>query len=109
MTRLALTLAVWMSLVCVATASLEPRKQSLSPRADVWEPQTVRTVAKVSSQPSPARASRAQFQVTDQTEVLLDGKPCRYAEVPATAVIIKMEVAEDKTTVLKVYFRSRKR
>jgi hypothetical protein len=101
MTRLALALAVWMSLAGVATASLESRKQSLSRREDAWAALTV--------PPSAVRASQPQFQVTEQTEVLLDGKPCRYAEVPATAVIIKMEVAEDKKTVLKVHFRSRKR
>jgi hypothetical protein len=107
MARLALALAVWMSLVGVAAASLEPRKESLSPRADVWQPQAA-TLPAGPKQP-PKQGSNPQFQVTEQTEVLLDGKPCQYAEVPASAVIIKMEVAEDKTTVLKVHFRTRKR
>jgi hypothetical protein len=54
--------------------------------------------------PSP----KDQYQITDQTEVILDGRSCRYAEVPAGAGIIKMEVAGDGTTVLKIHFRSRR-
>jgi hypothetical protein len=56
------------------------------------------------SAPSP----RDQFQITDQTEVTLDGRPCRYADVPRGAGIVKMEVGTDGTTVLKIQFRSRR-
>jgi hypothetical protein len=104
MTRLTLALAVWISLVGVAAASLAPLKQS---REEIWQARAADLLAKA-AKPSGALVSRQPFQVTEQTEVLLDGRPCRYAEVPSTAVIIKMEVAEDKTTVLKVHFRTRK-
>jgi hypothetical protein len=45
--------------------------------------------------------------VTDRTEILLDGKPCKYEAIPATASIVRMEVAADKKTVLKIHFRRR--
>jgi hypothetical protein len=45
------------------------------------------------------------FFVTEETEVLLNGKPCSYAQIPAHASIVFMEVGADKKTVLKVHFR----
>jgi hypothetical protein len=104
MARLALTLAIWLSVACMATASLEPRKETLSPPERIWNAQAARFAAR----PAPTAAGRPRFQITEQTEVLLDGKPCKYAEIPPDAVIIKMEVAEDKKTVLKIHFRSRR-
>jgi hypothetical protein len=52
--------------------------------------------------------SRSEFVMTDQTEVLLNGKPCKYAEVPGHASIVRMELAADNKTVLKVHFRTGK-
>jgi hypothetical protein len=52
--------------------------------------------------------AKAEFVLTNQTEVLLNGKPCKYEQVPGGASIILMEVAEDNKTVLKVYFRTQK-
>jgi hypothetical protein len=49
-----------------------------------------------------------EFVVTEQTEILLDGKPCKYQDVARDARIVRMEVAEDKKTVLKIHFRTRK-
>jgi hypothetical protein len=46
--------------------------------------------------------------VTAETEILLDGQSCKYAEIPSQAGIVRMEVAADKKTVLKIHFRSRK-
>jgi hypothetical protein len=49
-----------------------------------------------------------EFVITEQTEVLLDGKPCKYQDVFGNARIVRMEVAEDKKTVLKIHFRTAK-
>ena len=49
-----------------------------------------------------------EFQVTEQTEVLLDGKACRYQDVPQQATILRMEVAPDRKTVLRIHFRTGK-
>jgi hypothetical protein len=54
------------------------------------------------------RGPTGPFLLTDQTEVLLDGRPCRYQDVPAGASIVGMDVAADKRTVLKVHFRTKK-
>src|SRR5437763_785212 len=39
------------------------------------------------------------FQITDETEVLLDGRPCPYRDVPANAGILSLEVGPDNRTV----------
>ena len=51
-------------------------------------------------------ATASEFVVTEQTEVLLDGKACRYADVPARATVLRMEVAPDGKTVLRIQFRT---
>jgi hypothetical protein len=104
--RLTLMLAVWMSLVSVASASLAPRRE---PRLGLDSVAT--TLSKrlaTPTQPAAAQAPPTDFVLTHETEVLLDGKPCRYEEVPAHARIVRMEVAADRKTVLKVHFRSGK-
>jgi hypothetical protein len=40
--------------------------------------------------------------------VQLDGRPCKYADVPSDAVVVLVELAADGKTVLKAHFRSRK-
>jgi hypothetical protein len=46
--------------------------------------------------------------ITDETEVLLDGRPCRYEEVPRGAVITLLVIAADRQTIRVIHFRSRK-
>jgi hypothetical protein len=55
-----------------------------------------------------AAAAKSEFQVTDQTEICLDGKPCKYAQVPCHASIVRMEVAADTKTVLRIEFQTGK-
>jgi hypothetical protein len=107
MTRLTLVLAIWMSFVSVVSASLTPRKEpspfgqeGLQAPASKLSAEALELVA--------GRKTTPEFVVTDQTEVLLDGQLCRYAEVPAHATIVSIEVAADKKTVLKIHFRTRK-
>src|SRR5262249_8193341 len=107
MTRLMLTLAAWMGLVSVGWASLTPPKKlppfgkevSQRPASKLWA-QALERVA--------AREAESEFVVTHRTEVFLNGKPCKYEEVPSHASIMRMEVAADQKTVLKIHFRTRK-
>lgn len=57
----------------------------------------------------PQRPGRqADLEVNEQTEVLLDGKRCWLQDVPASAEIVELDVAEDGRTVRRIHFRSRK-
>jgi hypothetical protein len=107
MTRLTLTLAAWISLVSGVSASLTPRKDSppfgnepLAAQASkLLPPAPIRTAE---------RGISTEYLLTEQTEVLLNGKPCKYEKVPAHASIVHMEVAADNKTLLTVHFRTRK-
>ena len=105
MTRLTLTLAVWMNLVSLASASIPPPKESrpLAKAALNARSLLPEVLEQILEQRSPS-----EYLVTERTEILLNGKACKYAEVPAHASITRMEVAADKKTVLKIHFRTRK-
>jgi hypothetical protein len=49
-----------------------------------------------------------EYRITTHTDVFLDGRPCRYCDVPKNAVILKMEVSSDDRAVLSIHFRSKK-
>jgi hypothetical protein len=107
MTRLMLTLAAWMGFVSVGWASWVPRVE-LPP----FGKEVHQILASKLSAQAPVKKtgseSESEFVVTHRTEVLLNGKPYRYEEIPSDASIVSMEVAEDKKTVLKIHFRTRK-
>jgi hypothetical protein len=49
----------------------------------------------------------AELRVTEGTEVLLAGRPCRYADVPPDATVIRIEVSPlDPARAEKIHFRS---
>ena len=108
MIRLTLTLAIWGSLVSVAPASLTPHKEPdpfSAQRAQTWS--STKALPPLLEQTA-TRAARPEYVLTNETEILLDGKPCRYEAVPANASIIRMEVGADRKTVLKILFRTPK-
>jgi hypothetical protein len=43
-----------------------------------------------------------------RTVVVLDGRRSAYSSVPDHARIVRMEVAADRKTVLRVFFRTRR-
>jgi hypothetical protein len=55
-----------------------------------------------------ALAAEWPFALTDQSEILLNGKPCRFEEVPAQASISLLELAADRHTVLRIHFRTQR-
>ena len=107
MSRLALGLAAWMCLVSVAPASLTPRKGPAPFPSRVSEVRSS-ALAVPAYQQATARETNSEFILTDRTEVLLNGKPCRYADIPGDARIVVLEVAADRKTVLKIHFRTGK-
>ena len=104
MTRLTLVLAVWISLVSAASATLTPRKE----RPPLGPDPLPRVQAPKLSAEAAGYGAAPEFRVTEQTEVLLDGKACRYQDVPEQATILRMEVAPDRKTVLGIHFRTGK-
>jgi hypothetical protein len=114
MLRLTLALAVWIGLVPVVNATLTPRKESTLGKSfpAIGSEEGLRLggnkrLARIAGKPVQA-GTRSEYVVTHQTQILLNGKPCKYEEVPPDASIVRMEVAADKKTVLKIHFRTRK-
>jgi hypothetical protein len=61
------------------------------------------------AQSLPVRAEDRAYQITEETEILLNGRKCQYHEVPNTATIIHMEIdSEDSRIILCIHFRDRK-
>ena len=107
MTRLALALTALLCCLPAAKADLSPRKDP--PLLDKDLPPSL-------AKPLPADVAQAfypperddEFLITPRTEVTVDGRPCKYADVPGKARIVKMELAADGKTVLAVHFRTKK-
>ena len=97
-----LLLAAVLVLTSTASATVSP------PKPTRFDPELVRraTVARSPAETTP-RAD-AEFALTPQTEVLLDGRPCAYKSVPRGAAVTRIEVAEDRRTILRIEFKSPK-
>jgi hypothetical protein len=77
-----------------AKAELARSKEPF-PRPD---PQTLRKPAPVRTVPQP------EFQLTEESEVVVDGKRRPYKDVPRGAAVLRIEVAQDRKTILRVEF-----
>lgn len=107
MTRLTLTLAAWISVLAVGSASWTPRKAS--PTLGSEFPQV--RAAQLSTralQEAAGWETKSEYVVTERTEVLLNGKPCKYEAVPSHASIVRIQLAVDMKTVLRIHFQTRK-
>ncbi len=105
MNRLTLALAVWMGAASLGSASLTPRKDT-----EKWSKELAQTVkiTALAKETVVEEPSSSEFTVSEQTEILLNGKPCHYTRIPANAAILRMEVAPDRKTAVRIYFRTRK-
>jgi hypothetical protein len=61
----------------------------------------------------PARAAREQdprqeLELTANAEVRLDGRACKYDDVPLGAEVIYLELGPDRKSILKIHFRSKR-
>lgn len=97
MIRLCLALVVVGALGTPGYASLTSREARRLP-----VPVDVEMKRQVVSEPQPA------YQITADTEVLLDGRACRYDQVPQGSVITNLEVTADKKHIFRIHFRSGK-
>jgi hypothetical protein len=60
---------------------------------------------KVQAELTSPSSTAQRLVITRQSDVRLDGRPCRYEQVPANAVITFAEVGPDRQTVLRIHFR----
>jgi hypothetical protein len=52
------------------------------------------------------RPRATKIVVDEATELRLDGNPCTFEELPATAEVILLELGADGRTILKLHFRT---
>ena len=107
MARLTLVLALWMGLVSTISASLTPRKEASSIGTAVQMGKTPQIATRAGAE-TVELSNTSEFVLTEQTEILLDGKLSKYEQLPAAARIVKMELEADKVTVRKIHFRTRR-
>jgi hypothetical protein len=107
MLRLILPVACLVCFSPLVTAELSPPKETFG-----HESRALDALARRQAKPKPAPAKPVEpsspFTITDTTEVLLDGKPCPFADIPGHASIILIEVGSDKRTILKIHFRTQR-
>jgi hypothetical protein len=85
-------------------ASLTPRTDTFSRGLLPVKERARLSLVMNSERPS---AGGVPFILTETTEVLLDGRPCKYRDVPPQAEITRLEVGPDRRTVLRIFFRTR--
>jgi hypothetical protein len=66
----------------------------------------------VSSPPSIPNTTQVptpdEAQLTNETEVYLDGRKCQYKDVPTTASITSLVLAEDGRTIIRIEFSAKR-
>jgi len=97
----------WMPVLLVSLLYLSPVHASLGrkqrPTIDKHIP--IKTIASL-----PAASANDEFRITPDTEVLLDGRPCRYEQVPDNATIILLEtVSNESKEIARIHFRTSRR
>jgi len=50
----------------------------------------------------------SEARLTAETVVVLDGRKCQFNEVPATALVARIVLAEDGKTIVRIEFQTRK-
>jgi hypothetical protein len=109
-----MTFAAFLCILSPVLANVAPRNEPPNARRT-----TLPTTAKdqspdpdksgAATAPAPEEKSeKPKLVLTDDTEVMLDGVRCKFADVPATADIVTLEVAADKKTITKIHFQSKK-
>jgi hypothetical protein len=91
-------LVILLGVIPSASASFTPRKDTLPFGEGLPQGQGRVQWASVFPQ-------ETEYRVTAETEVRLNGRRCKYEEVPADARIRHLEVGPDGQTILRVEFR----
>ena len=97
----------WIPVLLVSLLYLSPVHASLGrkkrPAVDKHIP--IKSVASL-----PTAPSNDEFRITPATEVLLDGRPCRYEQVPDNATILLLEtVSNESKEIARIHFRTLRR
>ena len=92
--------------------SVAPGNAILSGPAPTGRPDEVRalraTILPPKAAPAPAADSGPQLELTADTQVYLDGKPCALKDVPSTATVSRVDVAKDRKSIVRIEFTSKK-
>jgi len=94
MTRLTMALVACLCLVQAAPASLSPQRDRLPPHQPALEA-------------APAKKKEGEIVIDARTEIKVDGRECRYTDIPKGAEIILIDLGPDKT-VRKIHSRTKK-
>lgn len=97
--------AIALFVACACSAALA--EGSIRPRQDLPEGRDRVAAALTARDRKPP--ARPQYQITAETEVRLDGRPCAYDKVPRDASIVHMEVSPGRPPkILAVHFKSKR-
>src|SRR5947209_745253 len=110
MPRLLVAVLVCLCLVSAVSASVT-RERPARVEKDLPRAPTVNrapTNVTAGAQRGTRQADELELIVTRETKVLLNGTRCRYEDVPNHARIVRMELAADRKTALRVFFRTGK-
>lgn len=98
----------WIVVLLVSLFYLTPVCASLAPKEHPAGNKLV--LLKSRSSLYAVAAKHDEFRITEKTEVLLDGRPCRYEEIPDGATILLLEtVSNESTEIARIHFRSPRR
>src|SRR5437588_8886724 len=98
MTRLTMVLVAFCLCLTSARGSLTPTKE----RSPFAKPPKSAPEKKADPEADPG------LVISDETEVQLDGRACKYEDIPETAEVVLLELAKDQKAVLKIHFRTKK-
>jgi hypothetical protein len=97
----------WMLVLLVSLLCLSPVHASLARKK---HPSIDKSIPTKAVSPLPAASANDEFRITSATEVLLDGRPCRYEQVPNNAVIILLETTSNESKeIARIHFRTPRR
>jgi hypothetical protein len=99
MFRLSLAAVVALTLVSYVPAASSAKKTPYQP--------VLKAAPEQAKEADSAESHDQQYVMNAATEVLLDGQSCSYEAIPDSAVITSMEVAPDRRTIVRVFFRSK--
>lgn len=98
----------WVATLSVSLLFLSAASASLDRKERPADPSLIPLKSLLSSPANPD--SKDEYRVTDKTEVLLDGRPCRYEQIPNSATIILLEtVTNESKEISRIHFRSGRR
>jgi hypothetical protein len=98
MSRFSLIVVMVLGFTSVVRADLRPRKDLSGDK----------NISNKIFKEDPAPKPKQELVITDKTLIELDGKSVRYADIPKNAEVILLDIANDRKTVLKIHFRTKK-